>query len=133
MNIQDLIFENLVSVFLVKIPILKFFDADPEPGSCQPWIRDPGWKKSHPGSWIRDEHPGPATLLLLMNFIFHGSNPPPEQDSDLHSFTRKAEQPTLLYIFYYHWNKQQVLYLNISNCKFSGNSMKNTIIRQLNR
>jgi hypothetical protein len=30
--------------------ILKFFDANPDPGSCQPWIRDPGWKKSDPGS-----------------------------------------------------------------------------------
>ncbi len=30
MNIPDLIFENLVSVFWVK-KILKFFDADPDP------------------------------------------------------------------------------------------------------
>jgi hypothetical protein len=48
MNIPDLIFENLVSVFWVKI--LKLFDADPDPGSCQPWsgygIRD--GKKSDP-------------------------------------------------------------------------------------
>ncbi len=48
MNIKDFIFENLVSVFGLKL--LKLFDADP--GSCQPWIRDPEWKKSDPGSWI---------------------------------------------------------------------------------
>jgi hypothetical protein len=39
---------------------LKFFDADPDPGSrlFDPWIRDPGWvKKSRFGSGIRDEHP----------------------------------------------------------------------------
>jgi hypothetical protein len=36
MNMPDLIFENLASVFGLKI--LKFFDADL--GSCQPWIRD---------------------------------------------------------------------------------------------
>jgi hypothetical protein len=38
MNVPDLIFENLISVFWFKI--LKFFDADLDPGSCQPWIRD---------------------------------------------------------------------------------------------
>ncbi len=55
--------------------ILKFFDADPDPdprkeilstlekGSCQPWIRNPRWKNLDPGSWIRDKHPGSATLL----------------------------------------------------------------------
>jgi hypothetical protein len=37
MNIPDLIFENLVSVFGLKI--LKFFDADP----------DSGWEKSDLG------------------------------------------------------------------------------------
>jgi hypothetical protein len=35
-NIPDLIFKNLVSDFWVKNP--KLFDADPDPGSCQPWI-----------------------------------------------------------------------------------------------
>jgi hypothetical protein len=39
-------FENLVSVFWEK-NILKFFDANPDSGSCQPWIRD--GKKSDPG------------------------------------------------------------------------------------
>jgi hypothetical protein len=57
-RIRDLIFENLVSVF--GLQILKFSYADP--GSCQPWIRDPEWKKSDPGSWIRDKHPESATL-----------------------------------------------------------------------
>jgi hypothetical protein len=48
-------FENLVSVFCVIIKILKFFDAD----------ADPGWKNSDPGSWIRDKHPGSATLQVI--------------------------------------------------------------------
>jgi hypothetical protein len=51
MNIPDLVFENLVSVFGFKI--LKFFDADP--GSCQPWIRD--GKKSGPGYGINIPDP----------------------------------------------------------------------------
>jgi hypothetical protein len=38
MNITDLSLENLISVFGLKI--LKFFDADPDLGSCQPWIQD---------------------------------------------------------------------------------------------
>jgi hypothetical protein len=46
LNIRYLIFENLVSVFWVKI--LKFFDVDP------------GWKKI--GSGIQEKHPGSATL-----------------------------------------------------------------------
>ncbi len=45
MNILDLIFENLLSVFWLKI--LKFFDA-----------LDPGWKKRIP-----DKHPGSAALV----------------------------------------------------------------------
>jgi hypothetical protein len=55
MNILDLIFEfdNLVSVFWVKNTVLKFFDADPDPESCQPWIRDPG------DSWVRINIPDP--------------------------------------------------------------------------
>jgi hypothetical protein len=52
MNIPDLIFENLVSIFGLKI--FKLFDADP--GSCQFWIRD-----GKIGSGIRDRHPGSAT------------------------------------------------------------------------
>jgi hypothetical protein len=35
----NLVCENLVSVFGLKI--LKFFDADPDPGSCPSWIGDP--------------------------------------------------------------------------------------------
>ncbi len=46
------IFEILVSVFGLKI--LKFFFADPDPGSCQPWIRDPGWEKIVSGLNIPD-------------------------------------------------------------------------------
>jgi hypothetical protein len=55
MNIPDLIFERLGSVFGLKI--LQFFDADTDPGSCQPWVRDGKYR-------IRDKHPGSATLIL---------------------------------------------------------------------
>ncbi len=50
-------FENLVSVFWVK-NILTFFDADPDPGSCQPWIRD-GKNRIQD----KDKHPGSTTLM----------------------------------------------------------------------
>jgi hypothetical protein len=42
-NIPYLIFENLLYKFF-GLKILKFFDADP----------DPGWKKSDPGPRIQD-------------------------------------------------------------------------------
>ncbi len=73
MNIPDHICENSISISWVKI--LKLLNADPDPGSCQPVIRegknrirDPGWKKSDTG-WkkigfgILDKHPGSATPL----------------------------------------------------------------------
>jgi hypothetical protein len=48
MKILDHISESLVTIFGLKIP-LKFFDADPDPGSFTSgirdgkiWIRDPG-------------------------------------------------------------------------------------------
>jgi hypothetical protein len=64
MNIPDLIYKNVLSVFFwVKKMVLKFFNADPDPGSCKPWIRDPGWKNR-----IRAKHPGPATLANSINF-----------------------------------------------------------------
>jgi hypothetical protein len=50
MNIPDHIFESLVTIFWDKM--LKFFDADP----------DPGRKKF--GSGILDKHPGSAILLF---------------------------------------------------------------------
>jgi hypothetical protein len=50
MNITDLIFENLVSVFGSKK--FKFFDENSNLVSCQPWFRDPGRKNSDPGSRI---------------------------------------------------------------------------------
>jgi hypothetical protein len=51
MKIPDLIFENFVLVFWV--------DADPDPGSCQPWIRDKVWKSQirDPGSGINIPDP----------------------------------------------------------------------------
>jgi hypothetical protein len=42
MRIPDLIFENLVYQFFLP-KILKFFDVDTNPGSCQPWIRYLGY------------------------------------------------------------------------------------------
>jgi hypothetical protein len=45
-----LYFRGLRNNFLVKI--LKFFDADPDPGSGIFLALDPGWKKF--GSGIRD-------------------------------------------------------------------------------
>ncbi len=47
-NIPDHISESLGINFWV---ILKFFDADPDPGSFRPWIRDENIR-------IRDKHPG---------------------------------------------------------------------------
>ncbi len=48
MNIQDHFSENLETVFRLKI--LKFFDADPDPGSGTFLTLDPGWKNSDPES-----------------------------------------------------------------------------------
>jgi hypothetical protein len=48
LNIPDLIFETLESVF--GLQIIKFFGEDQDLESCQPWIR------------IWDKHPGSATL-----------------------------------------------------------------------
>ncbi len=45
MNIWILFLRTYYQILGVKI--LKFFDADTDPGSCQPWIRD--GKKSDPG------------------------------------------------------------------------------------
>jgi hypothetical protein len=46
------------------VKILKFFDENPGSGMETVRIRDPGWKKV--GSWIRDKHPGSATLLAIL-------------------------------------------------------------------
>jgi hypothetical protein len=48
MNIPDNFSESFEKVLGLKI--LKFFDADLDPESFWPWIRDPGWKNSVPGS-----------------------------------------------------------------------------------
>jgi hypothetical protein len=65
MNFPDLIFENLVPVSVFGLKILKFFDVDPDLGSCRPWIRDPGWKKSDPGFWILDQCLLPISLMFF--------------------------------------------------------------------
>jgi hypothetical protein len=46
-NIPDLIFENMVAVFGLKM--LKFFYANPDPGSWKPWIRDGRSRIRDPG------------------------------------------------------------------------------------
>jgi hypothetical protein len=48
MNIPDHISESLETIFL-KLKILKFFDADPDPGSGIFLTLDPGWKNSDLG------------------------------------------------------------------------------------
>jgi hypothetical protein len=58
MNIPDHIFESLETFFWVKI--LKFLDADADPGSGNLFDLDPGWKKF--GFRILNKHPGSATL-----------------------------------------------------------------------
>jgi hypothetical protein len=52
MNNPDHIFYSSETTFLVfwEVKILKFFDADPGSGMETVRIRDPGWKKSDPGS-----------------------------------------------------------------------------------
>jgi hypothetical protein len=61
MNIPNHISDRIGTLFWVKI--LKFFDADADPGSGN--LFDPGSgmeKNSDPGSEIRDKHLGFATL-----------------------------------------------------------------------
>jgi hypothetical protein len=67
MNIQDHISESLETIFGFKI--LKFFDADPDPGSgifliLYPGSRIffyPGYRIRYGKIRIRDKHPGSAT------------------------------------------------------------------------
>jgi hypothetical protein len=59
-NNPDHISGSLQTIFWVKI--LKFFDADPDPGSEIFLTLDPGWKKF--GSVIPDKHPGSLSLVL---------------------------------------------------------------------
>jgi hypothetical protein len=33
-------------------------------------IPDTGWKNSHPGSWIRDKHPGSAALHVVKSLRY---------------------------------------------------------------
>jgi hypothetical protein len=50
MNILDHISESLEKKFGLKI--LKFFDADPDPGSVIFLTGDPGWKNWDPQHWF---------------------------------------------------------------------------------
>ncbi len=56
--------ELIETIFCVKI--LKFFDADPDPGSGFFLTRVRDGKNSDPGFGIRGKHPGSATLLMLV-------------------------------------------------------------------
>jgi hypothetical protein len=53
MTITDLISENLVQFFRLKIPVFKFFDADAGAGSCRPGIRDGKIRIRDPGQTSR--------------------------------------------------------------------------------
>jgi hypothetical protein len=66
MNIPNHISESLKAIFWVKI--LKFFDADQDPGIFLSLNPGSGMEKIR----IRDKHPGSATLLLFkqaLNFL----------------------------------------------------------------
>jgi hypothetical protein len=62
MNITNHISESLETIIWVKI--LKFFNADPDSGSGNLFVPEPGMEKFEPG--IRDKHPGSATLLRII-------------------------------------------------------------------
>jgi hypothetical protein len=49
------------------VKIIIFFDENPGSGMETVRIRDPGWKKV--GSWIRDKHPGSATLMIEKDYL----------------------------------------------------------------
>jgi hypothetical protein len=61
MNIPDLILENLVPVSVFGLKILKFFDADLDPGSGR-YVVNLGSEMVKVESGIRDKHPGSSTL-----------------------------------------------------------------------
>ncbi len=50
--------------FLGKI-YLNFFDADPDPGSCQPWIRDGKYRILDPGKTSRIRNTGTSNKHCL--------------------------------------------------------------------
>jgi hypothetical protein len=51
------------------LKILKFFDADPDPGCGIFLALDPGSKMEKFGSEIRDKHPGTAILAIFIIFV----------------------------------------------------------------
>jgi hypothetical protein len=63
MNNPDHISESLKTIFWVKI--LKFFDADPDPGSGIFLTLDPGWKKFGSGINI----PDPQHCFRALEFL----------------------------------------------------------------
>jgi hypothetical protein len=58
--------ENLVSVNLVK-KILKLFYADPDPGYCQPWIRDGKNRILDKTSQIRNTAVEEPVIIFIRN------------------------------------------------------------------
>jgi hypothetical protein len=69
MNIQNQISESLKTVLRAKntVPVLKFFDADPETESGIFFTKDPGSGAEKFGSGIRDKHPESATMQILLH------------------------------------------------------------------
>jgi hypothetical protein len=63
MNIPDHNSVSLKTIFGVKI--LKFFDADADPGIFLTLDPGSGMEKI----WIRDKHPGSATLTYKLLFL----------------------------------------------------------------
>ncbi len=67
MNILDHISESLETIFWIKI--LKFFDADADPGSDN--LFDPGSGMEKIRIWYPDEQPGSATLEVRLVLAYH--------------------------------------------------------------
>jgi hypothetical protein len=66
MNILDHFPESLETVFRAKI--LKFFNANPDSGSGIRYFLTHGSEIRDGKIWIRDKHPGSATLLSISSF-----------------------------------------------------------------
>jgi hypothetical protein len=58
--------------FQFGLKILKLFDANPDPVSCRSWIRNPGWKKTDPGSRINipDSQHWRNKYIFFMLYVF---------------------------------------------------------------
>jgi hypothetical protein len=77
------------------VKIIKFFDADPDPGILL--TRDPGWKNSDQGS--PDKYPGSATLFL----VFESEGRQMKQCQIQYRYIGKKKNPSVFYFekFYF--------------------------------